>query len=147
MVMMGTAIAILIGFSAVSAQRGDGGPSPEKTDRHVALLKERLDLSDRQAQEIRSIIEESQKQAEAKRGKYVGNPEAARKFREEHRQATDEKIKGVFNEDQKREYEKIKDKFRREISLKDREGKGGSRPGQGGPGGNGGVIGGHGHHR
>jgi Spy/CpxP family protein refolding chaperone len=120
------AIAAAIGMMlfAVSAALAQRGPTPEKTDRHLAQLKERLKLTDAQAEKIKAIMDESQKEAMAERDKHKGDPEAAAKFREDHRKATDEKIKAVLNDEQKKEYETAKDELRQK--MQDRRGKGNS---------------------
>jgi Spy/CpxP family protein refolding chaperone len=131
---------LLFSASTALAQRG---PAPEKTDRHLAMLKDKLKLTDSQAEKIKSIMDESQKEAMAQREKHAGDPDAAAKFRGEHRKATDDKIKAVLNDQQKKEYDKIKGDFRQ--NMKERRGKRdtdrmGAGPGRGsgdgrGPGG------------
>jgi hypothetical protein len=130
------AIAML--FFTVSTAFAQRGPDPEKAEKRLSILKDRLKLTDAQAEQIKVIMQDSQKQAEAERGKHKGDPEAAAKFREEHRQATETKIKGVLNDDQKKEYDKIKGDFRQNKQERrrdrdtDRQGSGGKRgPGQG----------------
>ncbi|OGC92898.1 MAG: hypothetical protein A2W25_10120 [candidate division Zixibacteria bacterium RBG_16_53_22] len=113
------AFAVIFAFGtvmfAVSPAMAQRGPSPERTDKHIALLKEKLNLTDSQAEKIKTIMEDSRKEAMSQREKHKGDPEATAKFREEHRRATDEKIKAVLNDDQKKEYDKIKDEFRKNM--------------------------------
>jgi Spy/CpxP family protein refolding chaperone len=130
-----TTIGIM--FLAVAPAGAQLGPGPERTDKQLAMLKERLNLTDKQAEQIKGIMEESRKQALAERGKHKGDPESASKFREEHRKATDEKIMAVLNGDQKKEYAKIKDEMRRNRQdMKERRGRG-DGPEKGGPRGDG----------
>jgi len=122
----------MIGATAASAQPEK--TEPDRAERRLEMLKDRLKLDDNQVQKIRAIMEESRKGAEAERSKHMGDREAAEKFRTEHRKATDEKIKGVLNDEQKKEYDKIKEDRRQ--NFPDRKGRreGVRRgSGQGGP--------------
>jgi hypothetical protein len=102
-------------------------------DKHLSILRERLKLSDSQVTSVRGILEEHQKIADAERDKNRGNRDEAMKAAEKRRQETDVKIKAVLNEEQKKEYEKVKDEIRKEVmkNRKDRQERpGGGRPGR-----------------
>jgi Spy/CpxP family protein refolding chaperone len=85
--------------------------TPTKMDRaemRAAMLKDRLKLTDAQTLQVKAILTEAQKQAEADRAKNAGKREDAQKAAIERRQATDEKIKAVLIDDQKKQYDQLK---------------------------------------
>jgi hypothetical protein len=94
--------------SQASAQQISKTPDKNGIEKHLAMLKERLNLSDTQVSQIQTIFEESTKQAITEKDKNSGNPDQALKDRMDARKATDEKIMNVLNDDQKKEYSKIK---------------------------------------
>jgi hypothetical protein len=133
-ILLMAGVLILSGGQA-TAQPGPG-PNKDRIDNRVAFLKGKLDLTDKQADQIKSILEGSRKEAEAQRGKLPGDREAAAKIREEHRKATEDKIKAILSDKQKKEYDKIKDDFRQRGDRdrkRDHEGKNGG-PHRGGAG-------------
>jgi hypothetical protein len=82
--------------------------APEnESAKHLAMLKERLNLTDAQVSQIQTIFEESKKQALTEKEKNSGISDQALKDRMDARKATDEKIMSVLNDDQKKEYSKI----------------------------------------
>lgn len=86
----------------------------DRAERHLAVMKDRLELTDGQVNEIRAIMETARLQAEKDREKFreAGDRDAARKAAEARRQETDRKIMSVLNENQKKEYEKFKEEMR-----------------------------------
>jgi Spy/CpxP family protein refolding chaperone len=125
---------VTMAASAISQPAGkDNKPQPGKNDnnrveRRLTMLKEKLNLSEQQTDQIKAILEDAQKQRAMDSDKKQGNPEAAEKIRAERRKATVDKIMAVLNDDQKKEFEKMKDDFR---GGPPPEGKGGMRNGQG----------------
>ncbi len=117
-----TAIVGIMVFmsSLASAQRG---PDSLRAERHVDMLKERLKLSDEQTAKIRDIIMNEHKNGRPERGFGNGDRETAMKAREARRKAADEKIKAVLNDDQKKEFDKIKDELRPDPRKKGQNGK------------------------
>ena len=82
--------------------------APENASaRHLAMLKDRLKLTDTQVSQIQTIFEESPRQALTEKEKTSGISDQALKDRMDARKATDEKIMSVLNDDQKTEYSKI----------------------------------------
>ena len=81
----------------------------DRQEKHLAMLKEKLELTDGQVNEIRAIMESARLQGERDRQKFreARDPEAGRKASIARQQATEEKIRGVFNDKQKKEYDKI----------------------------------------
>jgi len=105
-------IVLVVGVAlfSISTALAVNGPAAtkvntEKTSAHLAMLKERLRLNETQTQKIKAILEESQKENMAMQGKSMSDPAAATKIREEHRKATDEKIKALLTVEQKKEYD------------------------------------------
>ncbi len=107
--LLGVAVvlALAIGLMAMSTAWAAKGATPEKIDKHLAMLKERLNLTDVQTQKIRAILEESQMEHMAMKDKPMTDQAAAAKMHEEHRKAMDEKIKAVLTAEQKKEYDKM----------------------------------------
>lgn len=103
----------------------------ERQEKHLAMLKERLNLTDGQVNEIRAIMESARLQGERDREKYreARDPEGGRKAAIIRQKDTEEKIRAVLNDKQKKQY----DKFREEMEK--RRDKGGDR--SNGPGGKG----------
>jgi hypothetical protein len=102
----------LIGLLAAAVSAQPQMPDSARIDRHITMLKTRLNLSDSQTVQIRTILENEQKQAAADREKYRGDFNAMRKARTERRQETDGQIMKVLNKDQQKEYDKIQKEFR-----------------------------------
>ncbi len=129
-------IIIFVGISlspAVADERSDRG------ERRLTIMKERLELTDGQVNEIRAIMETVRLQAERDREKFraAGDREGAKKAAEARRKATDEKIMAVLNDKQKKEYDKLKDEMRQRKDRRgDRKGQrqGGKRGGRRGIG-------------
>jgi Spy/CpxP family protein refolding chaperone len=94
------------------AKAESGQPPMGMAEHRAMMLKDRLKLTDAQADKIKSIMVDSDKQAMAEREKFKGTPEDARKASMDRRKATDEKIMAVLNADQKKEYTKMKDEMR-----------------------------------
>ena len=67
----GLTVAVAIMFSAFVnpsfAQRAKQGPDPERQERHLQLLKDRLELTDGQVNEIKAIMETNRIEAEKQR--------------------------------------------------------------------------------
>jgi len=106
-VIAAVAAFITIGYLVPGAYADD-----IRAERHAAYLKDRLKLTDSQAQQVKGIVLDAQKKSELERGKNMGNRDAARKAAMDRRRATDDKIKAVLNDDQKKQFEKIKDDLR-----------------------------------
>lgn len=126
-------IIIFMGLSyspAVADERSD------RAERRLTIMKDRLDLTDGQVNEIRAIMETARLRAERDREKFreAGDREGAKKASEARRKTTDEKIMAVLNDKQKKEYDKLKDEMRqRKDKRGDRKGqrRGGKRGGRG----------------
>ena len=131
--VIGMTMAAVITLSLVNpalAQRDKQGPDPERQEKHLAMLKDRLDLSDGQVNEIKAIMKQSRLEAEKDREKMKGDREEARKVREARRKANDEKIKSILNDKQKKEFDKVKDEIHQRRESRDRDGKHGQREGR-----------------
>jgi LTXXQ motif family protein len=99
--------AIAIGLMATSAAWAAKSSSSEKIDKHLAMLKERLQLTDIQTQKVKVILEESQRENMAMRSKTMTDKTAASRMYEEHRKATDDKIRAVLTDEQKKEFDQM----------------------------------------
>ncbi len=129
-------VIIFMGLShslAIADERSDRG------ERRLTIMKEKLDLTDGQVNEIRAIMETARLRAERDREKFRagGDREGAKKAAEARRKATDEKIMAVLNDKQKKEYDKLKDEMRQRKDRRgDRKGQrgGGKRGGRRGTG-------------
>jgi protein CpxP len=136
-IMVIAAFGLISLFGLYSISQAD--EMADRAERHVALMKDRLELTDGQVNEIRAIMETSRLQAERDREKFreAGDRDAARAAAEARRQETDQKIKAVLNENQKKEYEKVKEEMRqRRENRGDRPGarRDGMKGGRRGPG-------------
>ena len=132
--IVATALMIII-FMGISFPRAVADERSDRAERRLTIMKEKLDLTDGQVNEIRAIMESARLQAERDREKFraAGDREGAKKAAAERRKATDEKILAVLNDKQKKEYDKLKDEMRQ---RKDRRGhrkgerRGGKRGGR-----------------
>jgi Spy/CpxP family protein refolding chaperone len=105
-------LTVGIALFSLSTALAVNGPGPakaytDKTSAHVAMLKERLKLTDIQAEKIKAILEESHKQVMTDKVMNMSDPAAVAKWRAEQRQATDEKIKALLTDEQKKEFDKM----------------------------------------
>ncbi len=94
-------------FSGLAAAKGN--KYADKAAEHLAFLKSKLNLTDVQAEKVKAILDESQKTAMTDRQKYKGNKDAIRSASMERQKSMDEKIMAVLDENQKKEFDKIKD--------------------------------------
>jgi Spy/CpxP family protein refolding chaperone len=107
----------------------------DRQNRRLEIMKERLELTDGQVNEIRAIMETARLQAEKDREKFreEGDREGALKAARARQEETERKIKAVLNEKQNKEYDKLKEEMRRRDNNRgDRPGK--SRDGKRGGG-------------
>jgi Spy/CpxP family protein refolding chaperone len=126
--MIAISALMLIGLSAFAQEQqapppGQGGGqgrggmmmSPEQRANRLA---EQLSLSDDQKAKVQKIYEDAQKDMQSMQG-------ASREDRMAKMQATNEKVKAVLNDDQKKKFDEMQQRMR-------------DRQRQGGPGGEGG---------
>lgn len=99
---------VLLMEQAVAEQ----GTNTPRVERRVEMLKERLSLTDSQAEKVRSILEDEQQRALADRDRYSENSRAAERARLQRRKDTDRKILAVLDAQQRKTYDRIKDEFR-----------------------------------
>jgi hypothetical protein len=107
-----TAPATTVTPTNLPAKTEPGQPPMGMAEHRVMMLKDKLKLTDAQADKVKAIYEDSEKVAQADREKYKGKPEEARKASMDRRKATDEKVMALLNSDQKKEYAKMKDEMR-----------------------------------
>jgi hypothetical protein len=121
-----TAIGLIV---ILAATVGAQPPMPDSTrlDRHLTMMKDRLNLSDSQTVQIRTILENDQKLAAADRDKYRSDRKAMQKARDQRRQDTNKQIMMVLNKDQQKQYEKMQKEMRQGPPGNRR--RGGARPG------------------
>ena len=111
--LISSVIVLLLGISFAWSQEnakgpgGPGGPGKNWSEQRLAMLKDKLNLTDSQVVQIRTIFSESHKQVMAQRDSSVQNSDQARNAQIEHRKAIDDKIMKVLNDDQKKEYQKM----------------------------------------
>jgi Spy/CpxP family protein refolding chaperone len=79
-----------------------------RIDRHIAMLKNALDLSDEQAAEIRAILLAQHEQIKQLRETYQGNPEGLREALKTLLGETDDAIIAVLTPEQAEKWELIK---------------------------------------
>lgn len=112
-------ITALFGVNSSSyAQPGSGsasGPPPDRIERRMTILKERLALNNEQAAKIRAILEEEQKSMMGEREKSKGDKKAMSDFREKHRQATDARIKALLTKEQQTKFDKMNEEMRKNL--------------------------------
>ena len=129
---------IILAFTAILLTMSTFAFAEKQADhqeRRLEMMKQRLELTDGQVNEIRAIMESARLEAERDRQKYreTNDREGARENAEVRRKATEEKIGAILNDKQKEEYDKMKDEMGR---RKDRSGeRPGGRRGGGGKGG------------
>ena len=154
-----TACLLLITVLACSptrAARGGMGsprggmPFPQQTPEEIlAMMKERLNLTEEQEAKVKPIIEEQCEARDEIIAKFKGQGrESRRSMRSElqaHQEVTEEKLSAVLTEEQLEEYRKIQEEQRQRMreQTKERMGKG-RRGGMGGMGGGRGGMGGMG---
>jgi periplasmic protein CpxP/Spy len=129
-------VLVLSGATILFAQPGPSGKQQgdhpgDRIEKQLTVLKDSLKLSDEQTAKIKTILEDSQKQAFADREKNKGNFEAMDKVRADRRKDTENKIKTVLNDEQKTKFDKIKYELMPE-RRPFRPDSGGPRPGNGG---------------
>lgn len=114
-----TAILLTMSTFAFAEKQAD------RQERRLEMMKQRLELTDGQVNEIRAIMESARLEAERDRQKYreANDREGARENAEVRRKTTEEKIGAILNDKQKKEFDKMKDEMGR---RKDRSGE---RPG------------------
>lgn len=119
MILAFTAILLTMNTFAFAEEQAD------RQERRLEMMKQRLELTDGQVNEIRAIMESARLEAERDREKYreTNDRDGAREATEVRRKATEEKIKAILNDKQKEEFDKMKDEMGR---RKDRSGE---RPG------------------
>jgi len=105
-----TGIVFLGSLNPIFAEDKNERPRrPDRAENRLTMLKERLELTDGQYNEIRAIMESARLEGLRDREKYTkaGDPEGGRKAAMERQKQTEEKIKAVLNDKQKKEFEKI----------------------------------------
>lgn len=119
MILAFTAILLTMNTFAFAEEQAD------RQERRLEMMKQRLELTDGQVNEIRAIMESARLEAERDREKYreTNDREGAREAMEVRRKTTEEKIGAILNDKQKEEFDKMKDEMGR---RKDRSGE---RPG------------------
>lgn len=119
MILAFTAILLTMNTFAFAEEQAD------RQERRLEMMKQRLELTDGQVNEIRAIMESARLEAERDREKYreTNDRDGAREATEVRRKATEEKIRAILNDKQKEEFDKMKDEMGR---RKDRSGE---RPG------------------
>ncbi len=136
LMIISIAFALITAWSAY-AQRpmgsSQGGQNPEE---QFERLKERLDLSDQQAEELRPIFEESREKLGALREQYQDQErsqetmEALRNERAELQEETNQKLATILSDEQMTQYREMQGEARANMRQGQRQG-GGQRPGQG----------------
>ena len=111
LMMISIAFALIMGWSAY-AQRPMGSPQGgQNPEEQIERLKERLDLSDQQAEELRPIFEESREQLQVLREQYQDQSrsqetmEAFRSEREALQEETNQKLATVLSDEQLKDFQ------------------------------------------
>ncbi|MCZ6485554.1 MAG: hypothetical protein O6826_07655 [Acidobacteria bacterium] len=136
LMMISIAFALIMGWSAY-AQRPMGSPQDGRNpEEQIERLKERLDLSDQQAEELRPIFEESREKLQALREQYQDQSrsqetmEAFRSEREALQEETNQKLATVLSDGQLKDFQEMQGEARANLRQGQRQGEG-QRQGQG----------------
>lgn len=95
--------------SAVFAQRG------MDVNQRVQMLKERLHLDSTQTAKVTDIMNGSMKEIQAVREKHPDDRDAMRAGMKEIQQKNDKKIEALLNDDQKKEFAKLREEQRQRM--------------------------------
>lgn len=113
---LGTAAVALVGLlalpQAAEAQSRDGRGDGDRVERRVAQLDEALDLSDRQASQLRALFEAQEADRPARGERRSGSPEdreAMRAEREARRAEMDRQIADVLTPAQLERYQALRE--------------------------------------
>lgn len=87
-------------------------------ERHVTMLRDSLNLTDTQEQQIRTILMNEQQQMMADRQQYAGKPKTLSKARTDLRKSTDKQIKSVLNKDQVKKYDQIEKQYQQKHPMR-----------------------------
>jgi len=114
-----TISVLLSTFLACSGGEERRGPfSPEE---RMTRLKERLDLTDEQAEHIKQIFSESNEKMRALRDSFTADRRGAREEMMIIRRETDEKIKAILFDDQLEAYELFQEEQRQNVRRRFQE--------------------------
>jgi Spy/CpxP family protein refolding chaperone len=78
-----------------------------RMEHHISMMKDNLGLSETQVGQIRTIMENENKQMMADREKYSSDTKGMQKARKELRTSTDKDIKAVLTADQVKKYDEM----------------------------------------
>jgi Na+-transporting NADH:ubiquinone oxidoreductase subunit NqrC len=112
-------VASLLIATAAFGQRGFD------VNQRVQMLKERLKLSDEQTAKVMEIMNGSMKEMQALREKSGEDREAMRAGMREIQQKNDKKIEPLLNDDQKKEFAKLREEQRKRMEERMHGGPGG----------------------
>ena len=109
---LGTAAVALVGLlalpQAAEAQSRDGRGDGDRVERRVAQLDEALDLSDRQASQLRALFEAQEADRPGRGERRSGDREAMSAEREARRAETDRQIAAVLTPAQMERYRALR---------------------------------------
>jgi hypothetical protein len=87
-------------------------PDSLRMQRHLQMLQDSLGLTTDQSSQIRTIMENEEKQMMADHEKYGSDMKAMQKARTDLHSSTQTAIKGILNKDQQKKYDQMQNKMR-----------------------------------
>jgi Spy/CpxP family protein refolding chaperone len=116
-------ICLISVFVPACGQDQDRGPrmSPAET---VKILKDRLDLTEEQQAQIEKILVESRAEMQEFRQSFSGDRGEMRDKMREMRDATDERVKDLLNDEQKLKFEEYREERMKNMRGRFRENRG-----------------------
>ncbi|MCK5572047.1 MAG: hypothetical protein KAJ12_04775 [Bacteroidetes bacterium] len=115
------ALSVTLPTQAVAQGRGGGMLNPDRINKTIATLTERLSLSDKQAESIREIMEQNYVLLQEDREAYEGDRETMMTVVRKRMKETDKKIMDLLSDDQKEEYQKYKEEQRENMRSRMRQ--------------------------
>lgn len=109
--LLPTFFVFLFSISANAQMGGPGDKSPEEmAESKAKRMKENLQLTDDQYNQVYSVLIEEMKTAAAEREQFRSKTKEERdQMREKHRNSTRERMKGILTEDQMKKFETMHD--------------------------------------
>lgn len=105
------AAGLVLVFSAIAGAQSKPMqsmmPDSLQVEHHAAMLRDSLNLSDTQAQQIHGILVNEQQQLMADHEKYAGKTKSFQKARWDLHKNTDKQIMNVLNTDQQKKYQQL----------------------------------------
>jgi hypothetical protein len=92
-------------------------PDSLRMQRHIQMLQDSLGLTTDQTSQIKTIMENEEKQMMVDHEKYASDTKALQKARTELHSSTQTAIKGVLNKDQQKKYDQMQGDMRNKEKM------------------------------